>query len=266
MVNSSGTSFIPQRPTKGKVNTRRVRKVYVLSYISSVMFFGSVLAAAGVFFFNFSLNAQLDHQKEQLASERQQFNQGDIESIRDLEKRIDSVQQRLDNHISVLSVLEALERSAVQSVNYITFSYKRLGDTAPIVTLTGDSDRIDGIVFQREVLQANPILAGSTFTEVALQSAISDDGSKLNKVVTFSFEKEIDPNLVSYTPRGVSNGDQSTDNNSGSMDPNVQGGDQHQQDQTNGAETAESTQSEAATDSQQDTASQENNDTPETEN
>jgi hypothetical protein len=201
MINSQGTSFIPQRPSKGKANTRRVRKIYVLSFVSYIMFFGSVLAAVGVFFLNFSLDSQLERQKQLLAAERDQFNQGEIESIRDLEKRIELAQERLNNHVSVLSVLQALEQSAVQSIKYMKFSYKRLNDMAPIVTLSGDTDRFNSVLFQREVLESNPVLAGSTFTEVGMVSKELENPPFLQKVVAFTFEKEIEKELIGYTPR-----------------------------------------------------------------
>ncbi len=203
MINSQGTSFIPQRPSKGKVNTRRVRKIYVLSYISYILFFGAVLAACGVFFLNLSLDAQLEKQKELLSAERDQFNQGEIESIRELEKRINLAQERLDNHISVFSILEALEKSAVQSILYVQFDYKRLNDGAPVITFVGNTDRFDSVLFQREMLESNPVLADSTFSEVAMNSRELENPPFTQKVVSFTFEKEVEEDLVRYTPREV---------------------------------------------------------------
>ena len=47
-MNSQSTSFIPQRPTQGKLKNRGVRKIYILTYVSYVLFFGTLIAAAGV--------------------------------------------------------------------------------------------------------------------------------------------------------------------------------------------------------------------------
>lgn len=201
MVNPQGTSFIPQRPSRGKAEPKRVRKIYMLTYVTYVLFFGSLVATAAVFFFSFSLDVQLDTKRESLAAERQQFNQGDIESIRDLEKRINVAEERLNNHVSVLAIFEALEQSAVQSLRYISFSYKRLNDEFPLVSFTGTSDRFNNVLFQRDVFASNPVLAGSVIKDVALESEIAGDPSNAEKLVTFTIEKEVDTSLIGYTPR-----------------------------------------------------------------
>lgn len=202
MVNPQGTSFIPQRPVRNKAEPRRVRKIYVLAYLAYVIFFGSLVAAGLVFFFKFSLDVQLDAQREALELERQKFNQGDIESIRDLDKRLQMAEERLNNHVSVLAVFEALERSAVQSLSYTAFTYKRLNDTFPLITFSGTSDRFNNILFQREVLASNPILAGSSFEEMQVQSKTDPNNTALTQeIVTFTLQKEVDTSLIGYTPR-----------------------------------------------------------------
>lgn len=200
-MNAQGTSFIPQRPTNGKTAPRRTRKIYVLAYLSYVLFFGSLLATAGVFFFNLSLDAQLGKQQQALNAERDLFNQGDIESIRDLEKRIGIAEERLNNHVSVLSIFEALEASAVQSIYFTSFSYQRQDDEFPLVTFTGDSSQFNNILFQREIFANNPILAGSEFKEVTLKTVADEETGSNTETVQFTLEKEVDTSLIGYTPR-----------------------------------------------------------------
>lgn len=202
MVNPQGTSFIPQRPTHGKSAPRKVRKIYVLAYLSYVIFFGALISAAGIFFMNFSLNAQLESQRQKLASERELFNEADIESIRDLEKRIGIAQERLNKHVSVLAILEALEVSAVRSLYFESFTYEREGDEFPKVVFGGTSDQFNNILFQREVLATNPILAGSNFKEVGIESRDLESGDEV-RTVQFELEKEIDTSLIGYTPRNL---------------------------------------------------------------
>jgi hypothetical protein len=200
MVSPQGTSFIPQRPAHGKAASRKVRKIYVLAYLSYVLFFGALISAGIVFFLGYSLNAELTERQKQLSTERELFNQGDIESIRDLEKRINLARERLDNHVSVLAILEALERSAVQSLTFTGLTYEREGDQFPLVTFTGTSDQFNNILFQREVLSTNPILAGSTFNEVSVDSAKTEE-QEGSSVIQFTLEKKVDTSLIGYTPR-----------------------------------------------------------------
>jgi len=202
MVNPQGTSFIPQRPTHGKTAPRKVRKIYVLAYLSYVIFFGALISAAGIFFMNFSLNAQLDSQRQRLSAERERFNESDIESVRDLEKRINIAKERLNNHVSVLAILEALESSAVQSLYFESFTYEREGDAFPKVVFGGTSDQFNNLLFQREVLATNPILAGTAFKEVGIEARELESG-QIVRTVQFELEKDIDTSLIGYTPRNI---------------------------------------------------------------
>jgi hypothetical protein len=202
MVNPQGTSFIPQRPARGKSQPRQVRKIYVLAYIAYVMFFGSLIAAGVVLFYQFSLGVHLDEKRTQLEQERQQFNQGDIESVRDLERRLKVAQERLNKHVSVLAIFEALERSTVRSLRYVSFSYQRLNDSFPLLTFSGTSERFNNVLFQREVLASNPILAGSSFSEVQLQSSVNaQNPSVVTETIAFTLQKSLDTSLIGYTPR-----------------------------------------------------------------
>lgn len=207
MVNPQGTSFIPQRPTKGKTNTRRVRKIYVLTYISYVLFFGAVLAAAGTFFYNVLIESQLQSAQQTLTAEREKFSQSDIESVRELDKKIKMAGERLNNHISVVSIFEAIEASAVQSLRFIEFSYERLNDEAPVVVLKGTTGSFDSVIFQRDVLKANPVLADGYIEEVDLETIDTAEGENaapdLQQVITFELSNQIDPSLIGYSPRGL---------------------------------------------------------------
>lgn len=202
-MNSQSTSFIPQRPTLGKVKDRGVRKIYILTYISYILFFSTLIAAAGTFLFTLSLESQLTKLRTQLAAEKDLFSQSDIESIRELDDRITIAKARMDQHISVFSIFEALEQNAIQSLQYIGFSYIRSNDLAPVVTVTGRTENFDSVLFQREVLASNSVLAGSSFNETSLATNAGDEESNRDaqKVITFVFEKSIDPSTVGYVPR-----------------------------------------------------------------
>jgi hypothetical protein len=200
MPNSQGTSFIPQRPTKGPSKQRGVRKIYILSFLSYVMFFGALLAAGATLFIKLSLETELTQQQQLLDQERSRFSESEIASVRELAKRIETTKARMNQHISVLSIFESLELSAIQTLNFTGFNYERLNDEATLVTILGQAEKFDSVLFQREVLALNPILSGSSFTEVGLQSR-EDEAGRLDKMITFSFEKKVDPTDAAYLPR-----------------------------------------------------------------
>lgn len=209
-MNPTGTSFIPQRPTQGKIKNRGVRKIYVLTYVSYVMFFGALMVAGATLFYTYVLEAQLQRQKDLLVAERAKFSQSEMASIQELDRRIDTAKQRMDAHISVPSIFQGLENSAVESLDFIGFTYKRLNDDAPLVSIKGSASMFNSVLFQREVLSRNPILAGAVFTEAELSldkksdeefSKSSESTTKTN--ITFIIDAEVDPELVPYTPRVI---------------------------------------------------------------
>lgn len=206
-MDSQATSFIPQRPVGNKLKTRGVRKIYLLATVAYILFFSTVLAAGAVFFYKITLDKQLDIQRQALAAEKSKFSQSDIASVREMEKRLNMVKDRMDKHVSVLSILEALEHSAVEKVQYVSFEYRRPTDGAPTVTFQGNAGTFDDLIFQREVLHSNPILASAIFMNTALDTSEKRDSSgnviqgNYQKVVTFGLHADIPASLVGYTPR-----------------------------------------------------------------
>lgn len=199
-MNPQSTSFIPKGPTKHRAKGSGVRKIYILTYFSYVFFFGATLAAMGVFFYSITLDTQLEKEKTLLAQERDKFSQSDIESVKELEKRINTVKDRMDKHVSVPAIFEAFEKSALKSLEFGSFSYERSQDAAPLVTITGNSNSFDNILFQKEVLQSNPIFTGATFTGVSLD-LVADGVNRTQQVVSFEVNQQVAPSLIPYTPR-----------------------------------------------------------------
>lgn len=203
-MNPQGTSFIPHRPTQGNIQNRGVRKVYILTYVSYVVFFGTILAVGGVLAYKFTLNTQLVRQQQLLSEERNKFKEGDIESVKTLERRINTSKERMDKHVSVVSVFDAFEKAAVQSLHFSNIVYKRISDASVKVTVTGTADAFNGILFQRDVLLSNPVLAKATVSgvELATGSSVNDDGTPkkgdVKKTITFSIGENLDASTIKY--------------------------------------------------------------------
>lgn len=197
MANTQGTSFIPQRPIRG-AQPRGVRKIYVLTYVSYIVFFAAIIAAGATALYNFSLEKQLASLQSQLAAERDQFKESDMVSVKELERRIGLAQERLNKHLSVVSIFDALEQSAAQPIRYLGFTFDRPNDEAPTLTLVGQSANFNNILFQRQVMEANPILAGATFSPVELKAGESPEGG-IEEVINFTLTKSVDDTLIPFT-------------------------------------------------------------------
>lgn len=199
MVSSQGTSFIPARPTKGKVKAGSIRKIYLLSYLSYILFFCTIMAAGGIFIYKVSLSNQLEQQQDLLAQERQSFNQSDLVRIQDLDFRIDTAMERLNQHVSVVSILTALEQSTVESVYFLDFNYSRLAGGLPEVVLSAKANGFDALLFQKDIFDSNPILQGASLSSVSMQIETSDeDPVVVQEVVSFTLAAAFDPALILY--------------------------------------------------------------------
>jgi hypothetical protein len=202
-MNPQGTSFIPQRPTQGTIRKRGVRKVYILTYISFILFFGTILSTAGTFVYKTFENAQLDAQKKLLAEEREKFNEADMESVRELNRRMQNAQNLIDAHVSVVSIFTALEQSTLQELVLTGFDYKRSTAQVPTIALFGTTEAFNSILFQRTVLSSNPILKGASFTEVALMSEAQGENLPLTKNIAFTITADVQPDLIKFQPQDI---------------------------------------------------------------
>jgi len=169
------SSFIPQRPSKGNVKPKRMRKIYVLNYVTYVIFFGTLIVTAGVFFFGWSLDSQIDTLAKQLDAEQSVFNENELANVKILDTKIDTAEGMLNNHVSVVSILAAIEQSIVGPIQLLDFVYTRTGQSdAPLVSLTAETDSFNTVLFQNQVLAANGIIRGLDIQNVSLETKSID--------------------------------------------------------------------------------------------
>lgn len=202
-MESSGSSFIPQRPTKGKVAAKSFRKVYILSYVSIVMFFTVIIAAGGVYFYIISLESQLAGLKEELVSYKSSFNQTDLDRIKNLDQRIDSAMRLVESHASLTTVLRALENTVTDPVQILSFNYNRVENfRQPKLTLSAVATEFDQVIFQEQVLGNFPVTEGLDTVAVNLTTqpinpAVPELGTQ--EVVTVTLEADLSLSEINYS-------------------------------------------------------------------
>lgn len=200
MEKFQGSSFIPKGPVRGTVKPRGVRRVYILTYVTYVLFFGTLLATAGVFMYGLSIDTQLVAEKDRLLQERESFNQADLERIRELELRMDTAFAILDRHVSLRSVLEALEATTLRPVQIYGFEYIKDIDNSLILTMTARTENFNNALFQREIFASNDVLNGATISELSFTEAELGDGSSIKtQEVEFTIIKELSVDEIPYT-------------------------------------------------------------------
>ncbi len=170
MATDSSPSFIPKQPSRGTVKQRGTRKIYVLTYISFVLFFGTLIAAGGTFFYKISVDSQLKVEKQKLTSQRNLFNLADFERVKELNKKLTSAQKLLDEHVSVISILEALEKSTLSTIQIKSFALDRSQYSKIALNLEAETEDFNSVLFQRKVFAENPVLQGASIADLALNT------------------------------------------------------------------------------------------------
>lgn len=204
MVSPQGpSSFIPKAPASKNVpRPRGIKRIYIFTYISLVLFFGTLIASAATFFFDVTVNSQLALQKEQLANERNAFNTNDLVRLRDLERRIESAKRILNSHVSVSKLFTALEASTVSGVQLTGVRYERSSFGGINFGVGAQTASLNTARFQREAFATNEILrsAGvvdpqfSTLREVVA----STQNAPREEVVTFTLAGSLGVDAVPY--------------------------------------------------------------------
>ena len=205
MENQQGGSFIPKSPVRGTVKPSGVRKVYIFTYVAFVFFFGTLLATAGTFFYNISIESQLAAQKERLAQARNSFNQADLERVRELESRMDSAFGILNKKVSILTLLEALQDTTLRSVQIKGFEYIKNIDNSLNLKLAIETTDFNAALFQREVLSGSPVLKGATISDITHTNIDSvSEGESLSKsTVSFTVSKKLSIDEIPYMVKNV---------------------------------------------------------------
>lgn len=202
MPGSQGSSFIPKQPARGKVQKRGVRKIYIFAYVSFVLFFGVLVASGGTFFYKLTEEKRLETKKQELVDQRSDFKESDLARIKVLDSRLKAANTLLDQHVSTVKLINEIERATVDKVAFAGLNLDRT--TSPIVTVTLDAmtDSFNAVLFQREVLAANPLLSGTSFESVTATVPTVDPALGVADAIeiSFSLTKGFSPGELKYTP------------------------------------------------------------------
>ncbi len=197
------SSFIPKSPTKNVVRPRGVRKIYVFTYLSLVLFFGTLIASAGTFFFDITVKNQLAAQKQELANEQNAFNARDLERLRELENRIENAKRLLGTHVSVADLFGALEHSTVATVQLTGASYERTEFGGITMAVNALTKSFNDARFQRDIYASNEVLRDAgvlspQYTSSMGQASIGSSKNQSTTGITFTLAGDFEVSDIAY--------------------------------------------------------------------
>ena len=182
------TSFIPKKPL-AKDSSIRETPVGILMLLSTLIFFISLLGAAGVYFYRSLLENQISQYSASLERAQKSFDPVLIVELERLDKRIESAKEILARHVVVSPVFTTLEETTIPQIRYNRFSYTLSPDRRVSLEISGQSRGYNFVVLQSDVLSKNKYIPSHVFSNLNLDSVGN---------VTFSLSAVLDPILVSY--------------------------------------------------------------------
>lgn len=144
-------SFIPTQSKKTPTAGRKIKRIYLLSYVSYVLFFGTLAAVVGLFLYETQLANALENQKSALEAERGSFNQRDLVRVRDMQARIDQATELLSQQAQISRILQDFNTSTPQNVQLAGFTLART-ESGYVVMVGGVAQSFDAVVSQDQAL------------------------------------------------------------------------------------------------------------------
>lgn len=203
----SNASFIPKNTQRVQKKVRTTYRIYLLSYLSYVFFFGTLIAVIGTYFYAIQVQSGLESVKTDLDNARQAFSESDIEGVRELEKRLLAANQLLSRLAAPSRVFTEIEKIVADNIKFIQFSYEALPGQKASLALTGKADDFNQIIYQRDLMnssllfESNPVLnfdySAAAFGSDGETQSIAPETTEV-ATLTFTISNEISTTLIPY--------------------------------------------------------------------
>lgn len=154
------SSFIPKNSKRVERKVRTTKRIYLLSYISYVVFFGTLLLVVGVYLYDAQVQSELEAVKAQVQQERQRFAPSDVISeLKMLDRQLSLSAELLANSAAPSQVLSEIESITASNIQFTGLLYEYLPNRQFQITLTGLADDFNQILYQAELMNRSSLLA-----------------------------------------------------------------------------------------------------------
>lgn len=199
-MEGQGGSFIPKSSTRAPSRARVTHRIYVLSYISYIVFFGTLFAVAGVYLYGSSVSRSLEALKSQLVTERARFNDADIEAIKLLDERLSSTERLVNESSAPSRIFADIEAIVASNVRFSGFKYKYLPNQRFELAVTGRAEELNQVVWQRDLLKNTNILKDAQISKYDYSVAGEEGAQSGETTLTFIISDTQPTALIPYLP------------------------------------------------------------------
>jgi len=185
------TSFIPKKPL-AEERVVAPRGTSLLMFIATLIFFGALASAGGMYFYTANLKKSISSSNASLAAARNAFEPSLITTLQTLNRRMTNANLLLSKHVAVSPIFEALELNTLKSVQFTKFSYLTPADlSAPItVKMSGVALDYSTIALQSDQLATNKDIHNPIFSNLVLNPQTG--------TVAFDLTFTVSPDLVKF--------------------------------------------------------------------
>lgn len=166
------TSFIPKQSagTMPGRAPRRATHFNLFNFIGMVIFLCGLIMAVGVFLYKDLSVKDLAVKKSELQEKKSSFSLADIDSLRELDRRINVSRALLDAHLSPSAVFDTLERHTLRDASYTVFSYLRRESGSVEIVLDGVAPRFNTVALLSQEFQRAPEFADVIFSDLQVDA------------------------------------------------------------------------------------------------
>jgi len=171
----SAGSFIPQNPVQGGGKPkRRVRHIYVVTYLIYIFFGVTLLSALGLWFYTQVLSGELASAQEELVSQSQQFDTRELERLEQLDIRLEQANQLFNALVPVHVIFTSLEEVLLDSAVVTGFTYDHERRQVVVSFRTAFTD-FNGALFQRQMMRNHSLFQTASIQNVNYEEAVDSE-------------------------------------------------------------------------------------------
>ncbi len=204
-MSPEGTSFIPKSGVKTVQKSRGTRRIYVLAYISYIVFFSTLFAVIGVYVYGATVNRSLTSLREQMVAEQQRFSLSEIDEMKNLHERLAKAKELLEQSAAPSRIFEDVESIVASNIYFSGMNYEVLPNRQFKIELIGRADNFNEIISQRDLLDNSALLQEATVVDYDYSVGEGESSSALGlATLSFVFSDTRDIANIAYLPEETS--------------------------------------------------------------
>jgi len=157
---------------------------------SALIFVVALIITGSLFVYSKMLSKNVENLRSQIVTSRAAIDSKSIAGVLAFEKKLDSIQSILDNHIAFSEYFKMLEENTVSQVAWQDLRYNGLAGGNFVVEMSGRASSFSAIALQEESFLQDQNIKFVSFDNLKLDPK--------NGAITFSFRAEIGRDLIKF--------------------------------------------------------------------